>query len=90
MYPGVPLQLRRGGAEQRGPAPARPAEVLLLPGVRPHTRAVARAAHRHQARLLLSLATIYSSVLSIQGLRPILTSYNIQGVFFSLDSVRGL
>ena len=55
----MPLQLWRGGggAEQRGHC-ARPAEVLLLPRVRAHTRAVASAAHRNQARLLLSLATI--------------------------------
>ena len=62
MYPGVPLQLwRGGGSEQRGHC-ARPAEVLLLPRVRAHTRAVASAAHCNQARLLLSVASIHSAL----------------------------
>ena len=49
--------------EQRGDC-ARPAEVLLLPRVRAHTRAVASAAHRNQARLLLSVASIHSALFS--------------------------
>ena len=61
----MPLQLWRGGggAEQQGHC-ARPAEVLLLPRVRAHTRAVASAAHRNQARLLLSVASIHSALFS--------------------------